>query len=167
MKLVCLAFSVLLSISVLADEKVTLGEPTIILGKITRQYRIDSACSEARVGELDSICFESWVGFDVSVTTTLAGPPIARRVKVAGLQHGLLARDFQRSIRLLVLRPIKDADRRNSLKADYFLADVSPAERMYCLWQDPESYGLGERASAVHVSPGDNPRYCFELRDQR
>ncbi len=185
MRLACLAVALLLSGQVLAAEVIALGKPTVVLGKITRQYvikesppcpaRIVSAnepvhvnqtftVEELKDGELAPVCIDAWIGFVISTSTTLAGQKVAGRIRAARIQHAVIT-TFNRS-KLFVLRPIEDALMRKAIKADFYLMDLSAPNDMYCLQWDPKIYGLTEFDAAARVSIGtDESRYCFKLQN--
>jgi hypothetical protein len=175
-----MALALFLSGQVLAGELIALGPPSVVLGKITRQYvikerppcpaRIVNANapvpvdSESTDESMTFVCIDAWIGFDISTSTTLAGPKVTGRIRAARIQHAVIT-TFNRS-KLFVLRPIEDALMRKAIKADFYLMDLSAPNDMYCLQWDPKIYGLTEFAAAARVSRGtDESRYCFELQN--
>jgi hypothetical protein len=150
---------------------INLGEPTVVLGKITRQYVIKERppCptptdEEKEGGVVGFVCIDAWIGFDISTSATLAGPKIAGRIRAARIQHSKV-KSFQSS-KLFVLRPIEDALMRKAIKANFYLVDLSAPDAIYCLQGDPKKYGLKDFDAAAPVSRGtDDSRYCFELKN--
>jgi hypothetical protein len=165
MRIVFLALGLLLSASAFADH-------TAVFGKFRRQYYIDVTpdCPQPEDKNFANLCMDSWVGFEIAITKTVAGPPAPRRIRIVRLQHGPFSDETFRTLRskklLLILEPISDPDTRNKLKSDYYWVDSSELEGMYCLYRDPASYGLGDKASIVYVSPDDeDPSHCFKIKE--
>jgi hypothetical protein len=82
------------------------------------------------------------------------------------MQHVDVTREFLKSLRLFVLRPIDDEKQRSLLGADYYLVDMSKPIEMYCLWLDPKAEGLSTD-DVVESGEGNSKRHCFELQDKR
>jgi hypothetical protein len=83
---------------------------------------------------------------------------IKGRISTARTQHAGYVKSYLKRLRLFVLMPIEDPEKRRLLGADYFLRDFSQQIPMYCLTQDLVDLGLEVEFS---VSDPDRGTYCF------
>ena len=134
------------------------AEDTVALGRVISHKYMDVELDCPK----DYICMDVWYRWIISIDRTLSGPPVKGRVVAAHLQHTDLNKRFERSLRLFVLRPLSDPARRDELKADYHLLEVSPENEMYCIQHDPSTYGLAVENTYVRVQD-DYKQYCFEI----
>ncbi len=165
MRIVCAAFGLLISATVFAEH-------TVVLAKFTRQYYLGVTpdCPQPEDKEYANICLDTWVGFEVSTTKTIVGSPTPKRIRMARIQHTRFNdkafRSLQRQEVLLVLRPISDPATRKKLKSDYYWVESSEPESMYCLQNDPDSYGLRDRVTIVPIDQeNDNESHCFNIKE--
>jgi hypothetical protein len=165
MRIVCAALGLLISATAFAEH-------TVVLAKFTRQYYLGVTpdCPQPEDKDYSNICLDTWVGFEVSTTKTMVGSPTPKRIRIARIQHtrfnDTVFRSLQRQEVLLVLRPISDSATRKKLKSDYYWVESSEPEGMYCLRNDPNSYGLGDKVSIVLIDRGgDNGSHCFSIKE--
>lgn len=122
---------------------------------------LETPCERSRAADpapLPEVCMDAWFVWEISVSRTIAGPLVKRRVRAANVQHAeYVLRHLQRD-RLFLLRPIDDPAQRALLKTDYRIVDMSTDE---CLHTEPQ--GLGPDAAKVRVSHGENgDLYCLD-----
>jgi hypothetical protein len=141
------------------------GANSLVLGRALESHFLEdagSACVEIEpIGNgLESICLHGWARWKIEITRTVGGAKLRGRVHAAWAQHTQMQRHYQKRIRLFALQPIADPELRKRLHSDFFLLDMS--QEMYCMSQDPLSFGLAEAQS---VSDADGEReYCFDLQ---
>jgi hypothetical protein len=164
MRIVCVALGLLISTTVFAEH-------TVVLAKFARQYYLGVTpdCPQPEGEDYTNICLDTWVGFEVSPIETLVGLPTPKRIRIARVQHTIYNdkafRSLQRREVLLVLRLITDPATRKKLKSDYYWVESSEPEGMYCLHNDPSSYGLGDKVTNIIIDPrSDNERHCFNIK---
>jgi hypothetical protein len=155
MKGECLILVSLLSLPVLAEE-------SVVLGNATAHFPIEAEVPCPPSDENgDYICMDAWIGFKINVTKTIAGPRIIGTVKAARIQHTQYVRSYRRRLKLFVLQPIPTEELRHTLGADYFLLEATTERRVYCFSQPPEKYALAEYATPVGTA--SQSEHCFEL----
>ena len=112
------------------------------------------------------ICLHSWYKWVIRVDKTVSGPAVSRgRIVAARMQHTSMESPYTKRLRLFVLRPIEETEQRELLRADYYLEDMSAAQRMFCLTQDPKEVGLV--VEGTYKNAKDSREHCFELDENR
>ena len=120
---------------------------------------VDDACGPLSANE---ICMNVWFVWTISVSRTVAGPPVTGRVHASRPQHTKFLRSYMRQYHLFVLRPIEDPEQRELLQADYHLMDMSDDN---CLDTRPREIS-DEDVRATHTDErGDI--YCFAPDHER
>jgi hypothetical protein len=161
MKYLCIALLGLLSFPVGAAESVVVGRATKHF-PIAAEVPCPPPDGEGRV----SICMDAWIGFELQIKRSIAGPEVKGRVRAARIQHSQYSRSGLNSLTLFVLAPIEDKETRRILGADYFLREASSSHSMYCFRESPEAYGLDDQVSRIAEVQGSS--YCFEFsKDSR
>lgn len=131
----------------------TAAERSVVLGKAnTIEYaNVDTPCPA------DSICLDGWFRYRLTIEKVLKGPAVPRSIRAVHMQHTNFIPAFRKSLRLFVLRPVEGKEARATLKADFYLDDMSPAHELYCLRGAPDVVGL--KSEGVTVASED--RFCF------
>ncbi len=106
------------------------------------------------------ICMSWFFRFNLDIDQTLSGGKLPAKIRAARLQHSPFTPAHLAALRLFVLEPIEDAEQRRKLQADYYLRQLSPEHRLYCLDGTPEGLGLGEQA---FVAIQNEDQFCFRL----
>ena len=109
----------------------------------------------------NEICMSWFFRFSIDIDQTLSGGKLPAKLRAARLQHGKFAPTFMQALRLFVLEPIEDAEQRRKLQADYYLRQLSPEHRLYCLNGTPEGLGLNDQA---FVAIQNQDQFCFQLK---
>jgi hypothetical protein len=109
----------------------------------------------------NEICMSWFFRFNIDIDQTLSGGKLPAKVRAARLQHGPFTPTYLQALRLFVLEPIEDAEQRRKLQADYYLRQLSPEHRLYCLDGTPERLGLDEQA---YVAIQNSEQFCFQLK---
>lgn len=107
------------------------------------------------------ICMSWFWRFSLNIDQTLSGAKLPAKIRAARLQHARFTPAHLAALRLFVLEPIEDAEQRRKLQADYYLRQLSPEHRLYCLDGTPEGLGLDEQA---FVAIQNQHQFCFQLR---
>ncbi len=108
----------------------------------------------------NEICMSWFFRFHLDIDQTLSGGKLPAKIRAARLQHGPFTPAHLAALRLFVLEPIEDAEQRRKLQADYYLRQLSPEHRLYCLDGTPEGLGLDEQA---FVAIQNQDQFCFQL----
>jgi hypothetical protein len=101
-----------------------------------------------------ALCSDVWVRWILKPTRTLAGPPLAGRIRAVAMQHTRFTPEYMAHMRLFVLDPIMDPQRREALHADYYLLEYTTKRSTICTWRTAAALGLDE-ADARKVIPGN------------
>jgi hypothetical protein len=109
----------------------------------------------------NEICMSWFFRFNIDIDQTLSGGKLPAKVRAARLQHGRFTPTYLQALRLFVLEPIEDAEQRRKLQADYYLRQLSPEHRLYCLDGTPERLGIDEQA---YVAIQNSEQFCFQLK---
>ena len=109
----------------------------------------------------NEICMSWFFRFNIEIDQTLSGGKLPAKIRAARLQHGPFTPTYLQALRLFVLEPIEDAEQRRKLQADYYLRQLSPEHRLYCLDGTPERLGLDEQA---YVAIQNSEQFCFQLK---
>ena len=107
------------------------------------------------------ICMSWFFRFSLEIDQTLSGGKLPAKIRAARLQHAQFVPAYLKELRLFVLEPIEDAEQRRKLQADYYLRQLSPEHRLYCLNGTPEGLGLNEQAFVAIQTP---EQFCFKLQ---
>ena len=107
------------------------------------------------------ICMSWFFRFHLDIDQTLSGGKLPAKIRAARLQHSPFTPTYLQALRLFVLEPIEDAEQRHKLQADYYLRQLSPEHRLYCLDGTPEGLGLNAQA---FVAIQNEDQFCFQLR---
>ena len=109
----------------------------------------------------NEICMSWFFRFSIDIDQTLSGGKLPAKIRAARLQHGQFVPAYLKELRLFVLEPIEDAEQRRKLQADYYLRQLSPEHRLYCLNGTPEGLGLNEQTFVAIQNP---EQFCFQLK---
>jgi hypothetical protein len=109
----------------------------------------------------DKVCLSWFWRFSIDIDQTLSGAKLPVKIRAARLQPAKFTPAHLAALRLFVLEPIEDAEQRRKLQADYYLRQLSPEHRLYCLDGTPEGLGLNE---AAFVAIQNQEQFCFQLK---
>ena len=135
----------------------TVATTLVAAGHVTAmdatEYGPDCAPNEA--------CLSWFWRFSIDIDQTLSGAKLPAQIRAARLQPAKFTPAHLAALRLFVLEPIEDAEQRRKLQADYYLRQLSPEHRLYCLDGTPERLGLNEQA---FVAIQNQEQFCFQLQ---
>ena len=106
-------------------------------------------------------CLSWFWRFSIDIDQTLSGAKLPAKIRAARLQPAKFTPAHLAALRLFVLEPIEDAEQRRKLQADYYLRQLSPEHRLYCLDGTPEGLGLNEK---TFVAIQNQDQFCFQLK---
>jgi hypothetical protein len=129
-----------------------LGANIVVIGKMTTNEPMSYVKDKCPDGNL---CMHSWWKSVIQVEKTVAGTPLSGRITAAVLQHTPMALSYMKAIRLIILEPIEDREQRKKLKADFYLKEASPPQKMFCSSYKPEDLGL--KTEQTYVSETEGP----------
>ena len=131
---------------------------TVFLGRVIKNEHVDIKipCPE------NSICMYSWFKWTLDVKRVISGSPLRGRVAAFRLQHADYTEKYKKRLKLFVIRPIKDAETKELLTAEYLLVEKSAEQKMACLDRQLSKTDLAK--GQPYISSAPQPRVCFESK---